>query len=182
MKQQNYKRHLYSTDIAVKSVDFQSKIETAEIACEGEKMIKSLWRWQVTDGLWSRGMIAVKLTRPLLRAVAGKCVGVPPALSWGLLCHCPVIQAWKGQLDWYQTFRGSPAHRNVNAFDARLQWLPLNTNVHPSSRAEKPLRFGVSFWHLPLHPNATSKINICSNHVWNRMNFKACWNHECLAW
>lgn len=49
MKQQNYKRDLYSTDVVVKQVDFQSKIETAEIACEGEK-IKSLWRWQVTDG------------------------------------------------------------------------------------------------------------------------------------
>lgn len=51
MKQQNSKRHLYCTDIAVKRGDFQSKIETAEIACEGEKMIKSLPRWQVTDGL-----------------------------------------------------------------------------------------------------------------------------------
>lgn len=152
----NYKRHLYSTDNAVKRGDFQSEIEKAEIACEGE-MIKSLWRWQVTDGLWSRGMIAVKLTRLLLRAVTGKCVGVPPALSWGLLCHCPVIQAWKGQLDWYQTFRGSPTHRNVNAFNARLQWLPLN-NVHPSSRAKK----NIEVWCDPsciLAPSATSKCN-----------------------
>ncbi len=136
MKWQNYKRCLCSTDIAVKREDFQSNIETAGIASEGARMIKSLWRWQVTGGLWSRGMIAVKLTLPLLLAAAEKwqeCVGVPPALSWVLLCHCPVIEAWKGQLDWYQTFRDSPAHQNVNAFSARLQWLPLNDSVHPSS-------------------------------------------------
>lgn len=57
MKWQNYKRCLCSTDIAVKREDFQSKIETVEIACEGAMMIKSLWRWQVTGGLWLRGWL-----------------------------------------------------------------------------------------------------------------------------